>query len=254
MNFGKIKKNIGPDKNFVKLIEKSKGRFCWIFGDDEYLERDSLNKVLDIIQKNSKARNIYISNKKINNIEKIKCPNNYLKNQNYWISFITANIFNKEYLTSNINRADFIGSYLIQETYYIESILKAPYNIVINQKIFSTDRDDTQESFKLFQVFGENQNMIFKYFIKMNFQKSTIDFINKEILKKFFPANILYMKKLKENYKWEKEDVYSEMKKTFSNYFEFYMYCVPVIKLPYFIGKVYYFIIRKLFLRGEIDE
>lgn len=242
--FWKNEENIGADRNFLKLIEKSKGQFCWIFGDDEYLTEGSLKKVVALLENNRNSGNIYISNQDNKKIKKIKLPNEYLLQENYWISFITANIFNKKYLTNTADADNFIGSYLVQEIFYLKSIFNSPYNIIFDEKIFKTDRDETQESFGLFQVFGENQNKIFEYFEKDGFEQKTRDCINKKILKEFLPGCVLHAKKMGKNYKWKHEDIFKEMKKTFSKYLEFYIFCVPLIKLPYSLGKIYYLFIR----------
>lgn len=35
--FWSNEKNLGPDANFLKLIREAKGKFLWLFGDDEFM-------------------------------------------------------------------------------------------------------------------------------------------------------------------------------------------------------------------------
>lgn len=244
--FSKNSKNLGFDGNFLKLINESNGKFCWIFGDDEFFLKDGLFKILEILNKNSEAGLIHILNKsdkkKEKEFKKSECQN-FIKEINYMISFITANIFSKKYLDKNIDYIKFKDSNLIQEVYYFQSILKGKNNILVYTRIFTTERAENIGNYKLFETFGKNQNNIFKFFIDYGLEKSTIDFINKKMLREFFPMYILNLNKKS---KWENEDVYEEMKLTFSQYLEFWVFCVPLIKFPKVIKKSYFLAIRIL--------
>lgn len=241
--FFKNNKNLGADRNFFKLIDESTGKFCWIFGDDEFLLDGGLIKIIDLLEKNLEVGLVHISNKKLKKqekFEKLKVQK-FIKKVNYMISFITANIFNKRYIDESINYDEFKGSNLIQELFYFQSILKSEYNIYIYDEIFTTERAENIGNYKLFETFGKNQNSIFNFFVKIGLKKSTVDFINKKMLREFFPV---YIENLNKNNKWENEDVYSEMKDSFSKYLEFWIFCMPLIKLPMSIRKIYSMSVR----------
>lgn len=250
--YWKNDKNLGYDRNFLKLIEEASGKFCWVFGDDEYLIDDSLKKICNILRKNEDIGILHLKNTRGNISEKkYKNSNECIKDINYMISFITANIFNKNIIDFKIKYKDLIGCCLIQEYFYIQSILKAKENIVVNDIFFKTDRADNVGGYKLFNIFGEQQNIILKYFLKSGLEKTTIDFINKKMLKEFFPH---WIKKARESItknKWENEDIYIEMKKTFDSYWEFKFYCIPVIKFPLLLAKIYCFIIM---IKNKIEK
>ncbi|MDX8334899.1 glycosyltransferase family 2 protein [Candidatus Cetobacterium colombiensis] len=244
--FSKNEENIGPDGNFLKLIKKSNGKFCWIFGDDEFLLKNGLLKILEILDENSELGLLHIGNQNLKNKKEVFPKDEtqkFIKNVNYMISFITANIFNKECIDWEINYENCKGSNLIQENFYFQSILKSKENIYLNDEIFTTERADNVGSYKLFETFGKNQNQIFDLFIKNGLEKSTVDFINKKMLREFFPMYILNLDKKS---KWENENVYEEMKLTFSQYLEFWIFCVPLIKFPKLIKKPYFLAIRIL--------
>ncbi|MGL5229801.1 MAG: glycosyltransferase family 2 protein [Cetobacterium sp.] len=240
--FSKNDKNLGFDGNFFKLINQSKGKFCWIFGDDEFLLENALEKIIPLLT--DEIGLVHLSNKAANKEEVIFSKSEtqkFIKEINYMISFITANIFNKKYIDWQINYSDFRGGNLIQELFYFQSILKGDRNIFLYDKIFTTERAENIGSYKLFQTFGKNQNKIFEYFKDKGLDKKTIDFINKKMLKEFFPN---YIVPLSKNTKWEDENIYLEMENTFSSYKEFYLFCLPLIKMPNKIAKIYYLGIR----------
>lgn len=242
--FSKNEENIGPDGNFLKLIKESNGKFCWIFGDDEFLLKDGLDKITKLLGKNSEVGLLHIGNQNLKkNKEKFTKDETqmFIKNVNYMISFITANIFNRKYIDWKTNYENYKGSNLIQENFYFQSILKSKENIYLNSEIFTTERADNIGSYKLFETFGKNQNSIFNFFLDKGLEKTTIDFINKKMLREFFPV---YIMNLGEQNKWESEDVYEEMNITFSQYLEFWIFCVPLIKFPKSLKKLYFLGIR----------
>ncbi|MGL5624190.1 glycosyltransferase family 2 protein [Cetobacterium sp.] len=243
-SYSKNSENLGFDGNFFKLIKESTGKFCWIFGDDEFLLENGLSKILKILVKNPRAGLIYMSNQDSKKEEKkfrYDETQKFIKKTNYMITFITANIFNKEYIDWEIDYERFKGSNLIQELFYFKSILSAEENIYIFDKIFTTERAENIGSYKLFETFGKNQNSIFNFFIDKGLEKKTIDFINKKMLREFFP---MYIMNLNKKNKWENENVYEEMKSTFSQYLEFWIFCVPLIKFPKLIKNLYFLAIR----------
>ncbi len=44
-------KNIGPEPNFVKAIEKARGKYVWLVGDDDLFEENSLSQIIAIIKR-----------------------------------------------------------------------------------------------------------------------------------------------------------------------------------------------------------
>lgn len=47
--------NIGGDRNFLKCVEKARGAFVWLFGDDDVLPNDSVVRVLDFLRRENPA-------------------------------------------------------------------------------------------------------------------------------------------------------------------------------------------------------
>lgn len=89
--------NIGADPNFMLLVNSCQEDYFWIFGDDEILENNGLNKLMEILQENPdyvvlgkknfiyKGFNEYINDNFINN------PYNLIDS-----TLITANIVKRE--------------------------------------------------------------------------------------------------------------------------------------------------------------
>lgn len=56
IKYNENKENIGGDKNFLKVLEMSRGDFVWLFGDDDLMADGGLNEVISFIKNNKKEK------------------------------------------------------------------------------------------------------------------------------------------------------------------------------------------------------
>lgn len=52
--------NIGPDGNFLKSMQNSKGRFVWLLSDDDVLIENALKNILDFLDENQEIALAYL--------------------------------------------------------------------------------------------------------------------------------------------------------------------------------------------------
>jgi abequosyltransferase len=45
-------KNMGADRNFLKVVELADGEYCWLMGSDDRIEAGAINNILDFLNKN----------------------------------------------------------------------------------------------------------------------------------------------------------------------------------------------------------
>jgi len=118
IRYSRNEKNIGPDLNFISVIEKSSGEYVWLFSDDDWLADGALKEILRII-KNYKPCYIspnhywldkgddgkytilkkqpqqkYMIDKDVNKAG----INDVFLQRNHWLSFMSPNIFDKQYM------------------------------------------------------------------------------------------------------------------------------------------------------------
>ncbi len=238
--FWKNTKNLGFDRSVYKLICESSGQFCWIFGDDEFLVNNGLESVFSILDEKKYLGHLYINNKSHLNIQKtIRSSAKMIHEINFMISFITANIFNKKLINWSTDYESFMGLNLIQEVFYFQAILSSKENIILHKKIFDTERALNIGGYSLFKTFGENQNIIFNYFRSKGLQSNSINYINKQMLKSYFPLWIYSKRSGFLINKFEYENILDAMKPAFGKYKYFWIYCYPIIKLPLPVASVY---------------
>ncbi len=97
--------NIGGDKNFIECVRRAKGKYVWLFGDDEILLNNALSTIFDIVNRADPVL-ITVGNGRYGDINKTRTFEDYsaflchvLKAQpNYLIAntLITSNIFAKD--------------------------------------------------------------------------------------------------------------------------------------------------------------
>lgn len=52
LTYHRNESNIGADANFIECVQKSTGRYVWLFGDDEILNKHGINIILEKLKSN----------------------------------------------------------------------------------------------------------------------------------------------------------------------------------------------------------
>lgn len=136
--------NIGADANFIKSVERSTGRYVWLFGDDELLKNHAIVSVLNIIKKHSNSLLIVKDESYNTKLTHSQLFNTYSdlvffvskKNPNFLLAhtLITTNIFLKDIF--DIQRANEFISTNYGHMYAISENLKNGGSVyVFNQPI-----------------------------------------------------------------------------------------------------------------------
>lgn len=50
--YNKNHKNIGACKNIIRVVEIASGKFCWVVGSDDFIKKDGVNTLINIIKQN----------------------------------------------------------------------------------------------------------------------------------------------------------------------------------------------------------
>lgn len=120
--------NVGADKNIVLSIERAKGTYVWVIGDDDYLEKDAISYVLNVLKTNKNLGALFVNfslydlkkevylRKKWLNIEKdVYCPDadTFLNVAGISTNFLSSVIHNKDaFIHSNYKK--YIGTNWVQ--------------------------------------------------------------------------------------------------------------------------------------------
>jgi glycosyltransferase involved in cell wall biosynthesis len=96
--------NVGGDQNFIECVKKAKGKYVWLFGDDDILHNSALEKLLRIIREYDPAL-IIVRDGEYGNLKESGLFDNYGRfvkyicriQPNYIIAhtLITSNVFQR---------------------------------------------------------------------------------------------------------------------------------------------------------------
>jgi abequosyltransferase len=167
--------NLGADGNISLCYKYASGKFLWIFSDDDFLVDGSLEKVMTLLKKHHNIGNCYISSvwdyKPESYVGRVDSelsyslctPKSQLEKVNYWVTFISANIVNKELLGDKVLDALPVGTSLIQLGWIIPAIFSSNENIYIDDKLICC-RIREDRGYNIIQIFCTNLMKILKDF------------------------------------------------------------------------------------------
>lgn len=113
LRYWRNESNIGADRNFIEVLERSTGKYVWLFSDDDFLADGALAEILRIVKKHEPS---HIST----NVYSYDCSKGIVRNpdpkhmvsedifnadintvflrRNSWLSFMTCNIYRRDLL------------------------------------------------------------------------------------------------------------------------------------------------------------
>ncbi|MBL7703550.1 MAG: glycosyltransferase family 2 protein [Ferruginibacter sp.] len=258
IQYHKNKSNLGADGNMLTCLEKANGEYCWIFGDDDILLEGQLKIILEQLSK-KQFDLIYLGNywfgedyllekpQKSNPASAIVFEDKkaFLKTINIWTTFISAVIFKKQ-VVQNKDLTPFLGTNLIQLQWVLPSVFTEKKCLYLQGQLIACKGNNTG-GYNLFKTFGTNLNHIVNSLIKQGLvQPYATDILNYYIIKDFMPLYcIRYKQKEMGNFNKE-ESPFIQLRKLYKKYFIYWIVLFPLDILPVFLGKKYYYGMKKL--------
>jgi glycosyltransferase involved in cell wall biosynthesis len=166
--------NLGMDGNFVQCFRMAKGQYVWCLGDDDYLAEGALDYLLSILHNKSYGLiHSAIRRKYHEGFIEYTNKKKYISNISYWVTFISANIVNTDYV-EEINFEKYMGTFFTLIPLYLTAAIRSSCNVYIYRQLFHELGKDakTNGGYNLFKVFLENYLSVWKTFSRkagMNF-------------------------------------------------------------------------------------
>lgn len=258
INYIKNTENIGPDLNILKCYTEAKGEYILAMGDDDALLVGAVKYIFKIISENDKIGSVFLTPA---NIDKINSNNvdervtykvfnkiqPYLNHVSYFVTFISANIVNREAL-NNIDYGKYVNSNLTQVPVILNAVkIKGAINIVVDTKLLAA-QEDNSGGYNFFKVFGENFNIILKDIFKDNDRCRKI--IVNNIFIRFFPY---WMLKLKNGNHTFVNSNKKELINMLGYNLYFWILSYPILITPNPIDKIIHFFVKAFgFLRRKV--
>lgn len=252
----KNENNIGPDRNIAQCFTEAKGKYVWVFGDDDILLEGSIIRILSEINNNEEYGIIHVNSygfstdhlkekpKKNESYSSIICnTSEFVKRKHFFITFITGNICNKSLFENNNLLDKFKETNLIQLAWTLSALIDFKKQLIINDFIVAAKSNNTG-SYALCGVFGEKFNMILNEFVKLGFEQKNCKVINMNLLLYFFPPFIMKIRSQENNF--IEEDFFTKLYPLYKNELAFWLINVPIIKLPIFLAKIWFKLSKKI--------
>lgn len=252
----KNENNIGPDRNIAQCFTEAKGKYVWVFGDDDILLDESIKKIVDEIKNNEEYGIIYVNSygfshdyikerpKKVKLQASVICnTDEFIERKHFFMTFITGNICNKTLFKNGFMIDKFIDTNLIQLSWTLSALIDYKKQLIINDFIIAAKSNNTG-SYALCDVFAKKYNFILNEFVKIGFSQKNCAVINKNLLCDFFPPFIMKIRSQKNNF--IKEDYFNKLYPLYKNNLAFWLINVPIIKLPVFLAKIWFKVSKKI--------
>ena len=250
IDFGLVKyiknsENTGPDNNFKKAISLSRGKYIWIFGDDDLVFDDTIKYLMRILDSSSKFGIIHL--KAQNFIDKIKPVefkefNNFkiyddnkaefIKEANTNLTFITSNIVNKS-LFNRIDLDAIANNNLPQLYWNIACAILSDKQVVVFDKIYAA-RQFNSGRYNFSEVFGTNLNDTLSA-IEKNFDADfVLEIFRKRLLIYYYPANIIRIRNGLSAVR--NENCFRNLYKIYKKFPSFWIFTVSAMWIPKKLG------------------
>ncbi len=234
-------RNIGPDENFKKCLRVASSKYVWIFGDDDLFKLNAIGNIIRVIKESMDIGLIHLraenfTNKmddnqpeEIINYKIFKSNIAFMKQVHTNITFLSANIVNKENIFDNINLDEIPNNNLGQVYWSLVATIKAEKNIFISSKLIGA-RKYNSRNYNFCEVFGNNFIEIL-YIIDEKFQiKNLIRVFKRRLLIMYFPANIARLRVGVSKVKYK--NCFNIFYKHFHKDIYFWIFTFPALVLP----------------------
>ena len=246
--------NIGADANFLQCFEQAKGKYVWLFSDDDLLVPGGLAKIISYCGE-ADYDLIWVSAysfgrdhaprtaEQRRDAIKISDSTEYVKRIHVHLTFITGNIINKETVLKAGTKefSSLNGTGLGQLGWTYTALNRFSRGLYIEEKLVAM-RENNTGGYKLFQVFGPTLARITnKWLESANLGRIVMN----GTLQRFWPLMLLRYKKSPIAFV-DEADPRSVLTPVFRDNLRYWIFVYPVILLPSLFSEVWVFVIRIL--------
>jgi abequosyltransferase len=246
--------NVGPDANFLQCFEQARGKYVWIFSDDDLIVPGGLAKILSYCAA-AEYDLIWVSAYSFGKIHKPRAVNarhdtieisdsrSYVKRIHVFFTFITGNIINKDTVLEAGPKAfsSLVGTGLVQLGWTYTALDRFARGLYIREKLIAV-RENNTGGYKLFQVFGSTLATITKNWLR---SANLGRIVMNGTVQRFWPMMLLEYKKNASAFADEAEPQIV-LTPLFKDNIRYWVFAYPVIVLPSLLAAVWVFVTRVL--------
>jgi abequosyltransferase len=245
--------NLGPDGNILNCFLRASGRYLWIVGDDDVLLPGSVESVLKLLYEND-FDIVYVRSRDIAtgtegylpvraselDVEVIRDAHTFVRRTNVFLTFITANIVNRERVLSLPHEpfSQLLGTNLVQLGWMYTLVRHFRQGAYVATHLVAAGADD-RGGYRLFEVFGTNLKRITEEWLV---RPELVRVVLNGTVQRFFPSFVL-RSRLREG-AFLKEAPHALLRELFSHNYRYYLFLSPLLTLPAVPARAWLFLCR----------
>ena len=233
-------RDVGADANFLQCFEQARGKYVWLFSDDDLIIPGAIAKILAYCEA-AEYDMIWVSNYSFggshkpraigsrNDAIEISDPRSYAKRVHIFFTFISGNIINKDRVLAAgpMPFSSLVGTSLVQLGWAYTALNGFVRGLIIREKLVAV-RENNTGGYKLFQVFGPTLATITKKWLK---SASLARIVMNGTVQRFWPLMLLRYKKCAKDFADEAAPQ-SVLTPVFGDNVRYWTFAYPVIVLP----------------------
>jgi abequosyltransferase len=244
--------DIGPDANFLQCFEHARGKYVWIFSDDDLIVPGGVAKIVsycavaeyDLIWVSSYSfKTFHVPSPASTECDAVEVcdPVEYVKRLHVFFTFISGNIINKDTVLAAGPTAfsSLIGTSLAQLGWTYTAMNRFRRGLFIREKLMAVRANNTG-GYKLFQVFGSTLAAITTTWLK---SPNHARIVMNGTVQRFWPVMLLEYKKIAKSFA-DKDEPQVVLGPLFRNNVRYWLFAYPVIVLPLWLATVWVFFVR----------
>jgi len=244
--------NIGADGNFLQCFERARGKYFWLFGDDDIVVQGGVDTVLSLLER--KDHNLVyvnsfpledshrsgISQVKINAIE-MQNAKSFASRVHIFFTFISGNIINKERVLrkNQFPFAELLGTNLIQLGWTYAALNDFESGLFISDKLIGARVNNTG-GYKLLESFGPTLKAVTDHWLRDEHLRRII---YNGTLQRFWPGMLLQYKHSANTFSSEATPNFV-LTPLFRRNLRYWTFVYPMIVLPHSLAVCWLLLVR----------
>jgi abequosyltransferase len=237
--------NIGPDANFLQCFEQARGKYVWLFSDDDLIVPGGIAKIVsycatanyDLISLRNYAfdgPHMPVPAGARHNVIDISDPRELAKRVHAMFALISVNVVNKDTVLAAGHKpfSELIGTGLTHLGWTYTALSRFSRGLYIYQQLIAVRLNNTG-GYNLSQVFGPNLVTITKKWLKSG---SLAQLVINGTIQRYWPGMLFEYKNQPSDYFTDPTKPETVLTPLFGDHLRYWLFAYPVAVLPYYLS------------------